>query len=475
MFKKVSILHISDIHKKEGDNFKSLFSSMVKDCNNYMYEGIMKPNVIVVSGDLIRGGSTAEIKKQYQEALDFLEDLTNFFLDGDKSRIVIVPGNHDVDWNVSQSVMEDLPNTTEKEKELYKKAFDLFQKDKAADNYRWNWDKLILQKYEKEDVYNERFKQFAEFYHSFYQNRAYSLVPTEQYDIFDMSDIGLCFVGFNSCYLNDHLNKAGQICPVCVTTAADELKQNQGNVMIAVWHHNTSGRPRVTNYLDTRIFPTIIDMGVHIALHGHQHYSGVVEEYRNAYKGGKLVIYSTGSLYGAEEQLSYGAPRQYSIIEMEQEAGDIKVTVHLRADDNDEEYEIPEWKAGKIKGLSESKWTTHIPLPQQPLDDEKLSELMQKGMQTGDYGEVIKLLEEINPKDERTRLMLLDFKVKNRSYMEVLDDIGNPKTKEECLLLIKMAQQANDEAIYKTVRELEGIKHSEDASIRKMRDYLYKD
>lgn len=59
-----------------------------------------KSEFIVVCGDLAEGanGEDAEEKivKQYQEVESFLDKLVRHFLNGDKSRIIIVPGNHDL-------------------------------------------------------------------------------------------------------------------------------------------------------------------------------------------------------------------------------------------------------------------------------------------------------------------------------------------------------------------------------------------
>ena len=137
--KKISILHISDLHKNEGDDFKNLFQTMVDDCDRYVKQGIEKPNIIVVSGDLIRGGKPDEIRQQYSEAKNFLEDLTIFFLNKDKSRIVIVPGNHDVDWNVTKNLMTPIVKETEEEKKEYKKILELYLRERAP-KVRWNWD-----------------------------------------------------------------------------------------------------------------------------------------------------------------------------------------------------------------------------------------------------------------------------------------------------------------------------------------------
>ena len=77
---------------------------------------------IAVSGDLIHGvplgadGYEATLAAQYEVAAAFLDELVRRFLDGDRSRVVIVPGNHDVDWNTALAAMtpvaeEDVPAT----------------------------------------------------------------------------------------------------------------------------------------------------------------------------------------------------------------------------------------------------------------------------------------------------------------------------------------------------------------------------
>ncbi len=471
--KKISILHISDLHKNDGDDFKNLFQKMVEDCDRYVKQGIEKPNIIVVSGDLIRGGQPDEIRRQYVEAKDFLEDLTDFFLTKDKSRIVIVPGNHDVDWNVTKGLMTPLPNDTEEEKKYYKKTLELYLRERAP-KVRWSWDDQQLYYFKDGEAYNTRFHLFSEFFKSFYGNKDFPLVPGEQAKIFDIPEYNISFVGFNSCYQNDHLNKVGQILPICVTKASTKIKElrEQGRILVAVWHHNATGRPMVNNYLDNRILNPIIDMGIHIALHGHQHFSGVLEEYHNAFKEGKLLMYSTGSLYGATETLSYGAPRQYNILEIEKVGKELKLTVHLRQDNNSEEYGIPSWGEGIIKDIGTSYWSTRLPYPKEPLDMDALSKLINKGMESGDYGEAIQFLRDAAQEDNVSRKMMLDLMMKGTQYREVIDYIDDPKTDEDALLILDAAFKLNDSEISKKVRDYEGIKASKNAQVRKMKDYL---
>ena len=104
---KFSILHISDIHKIEDVTYQSLLNSIKRDMVNWENEGIQKPSFIVISGDLIQGSDTDEkIEKQYQEVTWLLEELTKLILDGCKERLIMVPGNHDVNWYRSDKSMQ---------------------------------------------------------------------------------------------------------------------------------------------------------------------------------------------------------------------------------------------------------------------------------------------------------------------------------------------------------------------------------
>ncbi|HAR37169.1 MAG: hypothetical protein A2W86_10510 [Bacteroidetes bacterium GWD2_45_23] len=54
---KTSILHISDLHNESTDNYDNLLQSLKDDCDKYTAEGVKKPEIIVISGDLVKGGN----------------------------------------------------------------------------------------------------------------------------------------------------------------------------------------------------------------------------------------------------------------------------------------------------------------------------------------------------------------------------------------------------------------------------------
>lgn len=102
-----SILHISDLHRSPKDNITNaeLISALVSDRQRYASENppIKAPDAIIVSGDIIQGvplgtlDAPLRLAEQYATALDFIVELTERFVEGDRSKVVIVPGNHDID------------------------------------------------------------------------------------------------------------------------------------------------------------------------------------------------------------------------------------------------------------------------------------------------------------------------------------------------------------------------------------------
>ena len=119
---KISIMHISDSHRGKDTLItnSSLLTSLINDKERYTtFEEplIRAPDIIIVCGDIIRGSehesnSKQKIQYQYDEAIGFLTDLANEFIDGNKHRVVLVPGNHDVDWKYSRESMVKIDNST---------------------------------------------------------------------------------------------------------------------------------------------------------------------------------------------------------------------------------------------------------------------------------------------------------------------------------------------------------------------------
>src|SRR5437764_891905 len=127
-----AILHVSDIHRSPTDPIGNdeLISTLVADRDAYRTESprVPAPDAIVVSGDLVYGARLGDrdfertLRDQYDDALEFLDRLAQRFVDGDRSRVVLVPGNHDVDWNTAFTAMRR-PEEGEVPAQLSQRAF----------------------------------------------------------------------------------------------------------------------------------------------------------------------------------------------------------------------------------------------------------------------------------------------------------------------------------------------------------------
>jgi Calcineurin-like phosphoesterase len=228
---KLSILHISDLHRDPQNPIRNdvLLDSLENDRRHYVAEEdpkVRSPDLIIVSGDIIQGikpdaqNPEERLREQYGEALQFLGKLTDRFLAGDRSRVVLIPGNHDVSAYHFEKSLRRVDILLDRKKEL---VTQLFSPDSPL---RWSWSGFELYEIADQSLYQERFAAFAEFYAAFYNGaRAYYLNPAKQLDIFDYPAFGLTIAAFSSCYNNDLFNKQGAIHPACIAEAGVKLRE----------------------------------------------------------------------------------------------------------------------------------------------------------------------------------------------------------------------------------------------------------
>jgi hypothetical protein len=285
------------------------------------------PNAIVVSGDLVPGlplksaDYPAALEKQYSDAFELLAKLADIFVEGDRSKIVIVPGNHDVDWNMAQSAMI----ATGK---LDKSVLELLSYPDSP--YRWCWEDQQLYRIDNSNIYEERFKYFNDFYCRFYDgaNLAFKPDPKRIWNLFTLDEGKILVCAFNSCTNVDCFEFSGEIPPQAI--AQSHLAES-GNyrLKIAVWHHDVQGPPKRTDYLDPDTIKLMIDRGYRLGMHGHRHKSDALpfslhvtpENYR-------MVVIGAGSLCAGLNQLPHGLNRQYNIVQIHDDC--LHARLHVR-------------------------------------------------------------------------------------------------------------------------------------------------
>lgn len=414
-----SILHISDLHKGENNDFNNLFASLCNDSDSYE-QNIPKPEIIVVCGDLAEGanGDNADIiiRQQYNEVEEFLNKLVDHFLNGDKSRIIIVPGNHDLYRGATIRSMDLIPDEVrEVAKERYLKG---------DHRYRWNWEDFHFYLITNEAEYASKYQFFIEFYNRFY-NGIRSIDDCDMLnDVVDLPEYNITFAIFNSCYRIDHLNQIGAINTRAIATSQANLSKafKSGRFIVGVWHHNISGIPTQTNYLDPRVLHSFMDFHIQLGLYGHQHHTEALYEYHDIFKQGKMTLISSGCLYGRGKAMPEGIHCQYNILEIEQNDKKVNVTLHVREDETG--WHIPSWRKKQINGKDSYLMEFNLP----DIDYKRiLSDCISQAKTEDTYLNAVRTLIAIRDKEPSADKFIDDF-LKKLSNIEICSIEFVPRT-----------------------------------------------
>lgn len=330
-----SILHISDLHRSQDEpvDNDSLVASLVADSDRYLgeYPRIPPPGAIVVSGDLIKGAPLdtpnwdESIRDQYRIAHEFLTVLCDRFLRGDRSAMILVPGNHDVCWNTSRGAMSEVIP------ENYPgRIYDALVT--PGSTYRWSWSNQRLFQISNAATYQRRLRRYWEFVENFYDgvDFPHPLDRTRGFHLFEVCDRQLLFVAFESVDNNDCYNHSAALAPGIVGKCAMALRDagRSYDLTIAVWHHGIQGPPIRSDYMDTTQVQEMAAHGFQLGLHGHQHVSGASTQYIHLDQRRAMAIVGAGSLCAGTKELPRGENRQYNLLVIEDDF--LSGRVHVR-------------------------------------------------------------------------------------------------------------------------------------------------
>ena len=442
---KFSILHISDLHKMEGTNYRTLLQSLLTDRDSYMAAGIAAPKYVVVSGDLIHGGDSAdEIRSQYAETKSFLQDIADEFLLSDKRRMLIVPGNHDMSFPHSKNSMT--PEATENKEQ------NLALLWKRHPEIRWNWKDFSFYKIADAEQYRQRFDLFKEFYDDFYGGiRKYPTEPTAEAECYSFSEDRVTFALFNSCRQLDHLNDSADIDDDAIVSVTPTLRSsyNRGFLNIAVWHHHFYGSPCETNYMDREVINKMSHSYIQIGLFGHQHISQIAELYGGDLALGDLpdnqrvLLISSGTLFGGKKELPEGSRRQYNIIEVNRENGIANIEIHVREDSNHNVgSKLPIWHPKPLGPTASIRTSVKL----KKMDDRTfVLEILRTAQETGNYKGAYEQLKQVSMSGDIYMSVRSEIikGIKDNRYL--LDNLV-PENANDYMLLMSCAERENDEA-----------------------------
>ena len=291
----ITLLHLSDIqfgrhHRFEddaddprGDNdapsLDTLYQRLADDLGELATgDPSLRPQIVVVTGDLAEWGRPKEFD-QARVLLQRLQELLKL----PRHRIVIIPGNHDVNRSLCESYFNRCEGLDEEPQAPY-------------------WPKW--------EPYERMFKAF------------YRDVPTVDFDdetpwtFYEMSELRCVVAGLNSTMAETHRDDDhyGQIGERQLRWFQERLRQyrEMGWLRLGAVHHNPI-RAAVfddANLRDADDFERVLVPALNLVLHGHRH------ETRFHQLGQNVPILALGSAGVTTKDRPPEVPNQYQLVQV---------------------------------------------------------------------------------------------------------------------------------------------------------------
>ena len=447
------LMHISDLHRSSDEPISNaeLVAAIDRDLARQSHETpqIPPPDALVVSGDLIRGAPLDDpspddtIRTQYRQAGDFLNQLTDLLFSGDRSRVAICPGNHDVHWCQARASMEPVP-----EGELPAHVYQALTT--PGSQFRWDWENRLLYRIVDPMAYDGRMDAYWEFIGDFYVETDIKQIPTVDNEtlLVELFDRRVLLTAFNSCSLNDCFRRAGLINPETIAKTHLELQGAwEYDLRIAVWHHNIAGPPNADDYLNIDQIHKLIDYGFRLGLHGHQHRSELVLHKLGLPDYGDMAVISAGSLAAGNAELPRGVNRQYNMIQLKDDLAGARV--HIR----EEELGLFGPRRLNIFGgnsFSDVSWQPLVSMSGTSIDSHYLNlngviNKAEKAFNELDYDRVIALLSPlVSELSDYGRSLITSSASRSGNWKTILKDLYPPTSIGEISVIVKAAVETGN-------------------------------
>lgn len=448
-----SILHISDLHRSYDDpvDNDSLVAALLADRDRYIGETpiVPSPDAIIVSGDLIQGVPIGhpnwqkEMENQYRVASAFLDHLTRRFLYGDRSKLIIIPGNHDVCWNTSFTSMERVP-----ESEYPDNVRQALTEPNS--NYRWSWKELALYRIQDTNAYDCRMNAYWDFAESFYE-AVPLLKPIDRhrgFQLFELHEQKIAVAAFDSINGNDCFSYSGAIPRGAVARCDLDLRDipHSYTLRIAAWHHSIQGPPLRDDYMDVGQIHEMAGLRFQLGMHGHQHVSTATTHYVHLSENQCMAVISTGSLCAGIRELPRGVNRQYNLVVIEDNLQ--RARVHVREIVEGEQFSRKNSGAFS-QGFAELAWQASIDVMGRAInareENTKRAILQaEDALHTGNERKAIELLQsiELSPASHARRIFI-DAALKLEDWALLATTLTQPQSTEEAILLVSALIRTN--------------------------------
>jgi predicted MPP superfamily phosphohydrolase len=288
----ITWLHLSDLHFQESQKYDSnvVLKPLLKDIGERINEDSLKPDFIIISGDIANKG----LPEEYSLACQFLDDLRKITF-VPKEKIFIIPGNHDVDRAISPTIINSLRS-------------HLSNRDLV--------NKLLSDKGELTAIIN-RFNN----YHSFIKHYMgeNSCLNTDNLFYINTVRIGSCdlaLLGLNSAWISIEQEEQGKLL-LGDRQIRDAIDATEGaDFKIAIFHHPSEW----LKDFDRTNAEALLHKNCDMILQGHMHRPGFSF---NATPDSEAIIIAAGACYESRDY-----PNSYNFVKIDIEAK--TGTIYLR-------------------------------------------------------------------------------------------------------------------------------------------------
>jgi len=317
----VKILHLSDLHvTHDGRELNQLWGRARPAVAGQRFD------FVVISGDLTQRAAATE----YAKLKRFLEAEIEPLVVGDrnavKTRVVIVPGNHDVDWTAD--VFDTLALANAKAGIAQQWFADGRWRPETQPYRLKTGDFGHTSAFEiRAASYHERFAAVQAFLTDYYNgqlispHRPFALVDPRgtgsgDWQAHVFPELHVALLGFNSCYRNDRYWHGAQIHEDAITEARDHidrLDHSRSFLRIGVWHHGLESHRSRPDRLTFENLTAVVSSGIKVGFHGHVHKS---HAQLHRFITDDFALVSTGTLGAAAEDRPDAVANQFSIVDL---------------------------------------------------------------------------------------------------------------------------------------------------------------
>lgn len=281
----VTLLHLSDTqfgrnHRfgnlqtaDEDLKFETLYKRLELDLDGLKKNQGVKPDAVVVTGDLAEWGR----KSEFEDVYSLLDSLCTY-LQIPRQHVAIVPGNHDINRDACAAYFSTCKADQEDPKPPY-------------------WPK---------------WRHYANLFERFYGK---PFAEAQPWSLWEMPELRLVVAGLNSTMAERHLDGShyGQVGENQLRWFERELARCSRDecVVLGLVHHNVirGASQDDENLRDSDDLQRILGGSLDLLLHGHTHNA-------RAERLGELRVLSTGSAALLAEQRPAEVPNQYQCLRL---------------------------------------------------------------------------------------------------------------------------------------------------------------